>query len=202
MDKWEMRGKPALVVLHMQQGIVGERCNIPGLHDEVRKAGIIPRQQALLRAFRGRNLPVIFVSALHVTNQQNPAGVLPAYGNMFRMIEVARPTPDNLEIIPELAPEPGEPVLVNWVIGAFNNSGLQQVLTAHGVQTLVLAGCATHIAVYTAALQAVDLLYSVIIARDACTSQQSQAKAEEAVLEIMGTNIALVTDTQDIIAHL
>jgi nicotinamidase-related amidase len=202
MNDWKMEGKPALVILHMQQGIVGERGNIPGLYEEVREAGIIPHQQALLRAFRDRKLPVIYVTALHVTNSQNPAGVLPAYGNLFRLIEVAQPTPNNLEIIPELAPQPEEPVLTNWIIGAFTNSGLDQVLKAHGAGTLVLVGCATHIAVYTAALQAVDLLYSVIVPRDACTSPRAQAKAQEIVLDIMAPNIALVTSTEDVMAHL
>ena len=202
MDEWKMSGKPALVILHMQQGIVGKRCNIPGLHEEVHKTGIIPRQQALLRAFRDRKLPVIYVSALHVTSQQNPAGVLPAYVEIFRHMEATQPSPDNLETIPELAPEPDEPVLINWVIGAFNNSGLEQVLTTHCVETLVLAGCATHIVVYATALQAVDRLYSVIITRDACTSSQSHAKAEEVVLDMMGPTIALVTSTEDVIAHL
>jgi len=202
MSDWKMKGKPALVILHMQQGIVGKRGNIPGLYEEVKEAGIIPHQQALLRAFRDRKLPVIYVNALHITSQQNPAGVLPAYGELFRLIEVAQPTPNNLDVIPELAPQSGEPVLINWIIGAFTNSGLAQVLKAHGAETLVLAGCATHIAVYTAALQAVDLLYSVILPADACTSPQSQAKAQEIVLDMMAPNIALVTTTEDVIAHL
>ena len=202
MSDWKMKGKPALVILHMQQGIVGERGNIPGLYEEVKEAGIIPRQQALLRAFRDRKLPVIYVNALTVTSQQNPAGILPAYGNLFRLIEMAKASPNNLEVIPELAPQLGEPVLTNWIIGAFTNSGLDQVLKARGAETLVLVGCATHIVVYTAALQAVDLLYSVIVPADACASPQSQAKAQEIVLDIMAPNVALVTTAEDVMAHL
>jgi nicotinamidase-related amidase len=202
MSDWKMKGKPALVILHMQQGIVGAGGNIPGLNEEVKRSGIIPRQQALLKAFRDRKLPVIYVTALHVSKQQNPAGVLPAYGNLFRLIEMSQSTPGNLEIISELAPRPGEPVLCNWIIGAFTNSGLDQVLTAHGAATLVLVGCVTQIAVYTAALQAVDRLYSAVIVRDACASPQEQAKAQEVVLDIMAPNIALVTSTEDVMAHL
>jgi nicotinamidase-related amidase len=202
MSDWKMRGKPALVILHMQQGIVGKAGNISGLYEEVKKAGIIPRQQALLRAFRDRKLPVIYVNALAVTSLQHPAGVLPAYGELFRLIEMAQPTPNNLEVIPELAPQPEEPVLTNWIIGAFTNSGLDQVLKARGAETLVLAGCVTNMAVYTAALQAVDLLYSVIVVGDACTTMPSQAKAHEVVLDVMAPNIALVTSTEDVIAHL
>jgi biuret amidohydrolase len=202
MSDWQMNGKPALVILHMQQGIVGKNGNIPGLYEAVQKSGIIPRQQALLKAFRAKGLPVIFVRALHVTGAQDPCGVLPAYGRLCGLIAATKEKPDDLEIIPEVAPHPGEPVLTNWMIGAFTNSGLDEVLKARGAATLVLAGCVTHIAVYTAALQAIDRWYSAIIARDACTVPPDFAKAEQCVLEMLAPNIALVTDTQDIIGHI
>ena len=202
MSDWKMKGKPALVVLHMQQGIVGERANIPGLYEEVKDTGIIPRQQALLSAFRDRKLPVIYVNALHVSNEQNPAGTLPAYGNLYKMIELAKASPNNLEVIPELAPQPGEPVLINWLLGAFTNSGLDQVLKACGAETLVLVGYATHIVIYASAIEAADLWYSVIVPDDACASSSSLKKAHDLVLEIMCPTIALVTSTEDVIAHL
>lgn len=202
MQDWKMKGRAALIILHMQEGIVGRRGIIPGLYEAVQKSGIIPRQQALLKAFRDRGLPVVFVRALHVTGSQNPCGVLPAYGNLCNMIKDMKGAPDNQEIIPEVAPRPGEPVLTNWLIGAFTNSGLDEVLKARGAETLVLAGCVTHIAVYTAALQAVDRWYSVIIAADACTVPPDQAKVEEVALEMMVPNIALVTGTEDVIGHI
>jgi nicotinamidase-related amidase len=202
MADWKMNGKPALVILHMQQGIVGINGNIPGLYEAVRESGIIPRQQALLKAFRDKGLPVIFVRALHVTGAQDPCGVLPAYGRLCRLIETTKEKPDDLEIIPEVAPLPGEPVLTNWMIGAFTNSGLDEVLKARRAETLVLAGCVTHIAIYTAALQAIDRWYSAIIAADACTVPPGQQRAESAVLEVLAPNISLVTYVRDIIGKL
>jgi nicotinamidase-related amidase len=196
MSGWEMKGKPALVILHMQQGIVGRGSMLPEhLAKVIKEAGIIPRQQALLKAFRNKKLPVIYVNAL-----ANPTGILPAYGDHFRRMEAVEQKPEDLEIIPELAPQPGEPVLANWLLGAFTNSGLAQVLKSQGAETLVLVGFSTHMAVYNAAIQAVDLLYSVIVARDACASPQ--AEAQKVILGIMAPDIALVTTTEDIIAHL
>jgi nicotinamidase-related amidase len=142
---------------------VGKNGNIPGLYEAVQKAGIIPRQQALLKAFRAKALPVIFVRALHVTGAQDPCGVLPAYGRLCRLIEATKEKPDDLDIIPEVAPLPGEPVLTNWMIGAFTNSGLDEVLKARGADTLVLAGC-VRILVYTAAFAGHRRWYSAIIA--------------------------------------
>jgi len=139
---------------------------------------------------------------LTVNKEQSPTGVLPAYGNLFRMIEAREVVPNSMAVIPEVAPQPGKPVLTNWFIGAFSNSGLDQVLKARGAETLVIVGYATHIAVYTAAVQSVDLMYSVILASDACTSPPSQVKAHEVVMDIMGPTIGLVTNTEDVIAHL
>lgn len=198
MSDWKMKGKPALVILHMQQGIAGKESSLPGnAAESVKVAGIIPRQQTLLKAFRDRKLPVVYVNAM-----SNPTGVLPAYGKLFRMIESAKPSPKDLEVIRELAPQPGEPVLTNWLLGAFTNSGLDQVLRARGAETLVLVGFATHMAVYNAAIQAADLWYSVIIAADACASPLPEIRAQEAVLEMMAPIISLVTTTEDVIAHL
>jgi nicotinamidase-related amidase len=201
MSDWEIRGKPALVIIHMQHGIVGKE-GVPGQYEEIKKSGAIPHQQALLKAFRDRKLPVIYVNALHVTNALNPAGTLPAYGNLFKMIESSEAKPTDLEVIPELAPQPGEPVLTNWLMGAFTNSGLDQVLKACGAETLVLVGCATQAAVYTTALQAIERWYSVILPGDACASMRAQTGAHDVVLETMAPNIALVTGTEDVVAHL
>jgi nicotinamidase-related amidase len=201
VNDWEIRGKPALIILHMQELIAVGRAD-PSLLDAMKKAGTIPHQQTLLKAFRDKKLPVIYVNVLVTSNKQNPAGSFPAYGNLFRRMEAREAYPNDMEVIPELSPQPGEPVLSNWFIGAFSNSGLDQVLKARGVETLVLTGVATHVVVYTTALQAIELMYSVILVSDACTSRPEQAKAHETVLEIMGPTIALVTSTEDVITHL
>jgi nicotinamidase-related amidase len=202
MSDWQFKGRPALVILHMQQGIVGKKGNIPGLYEAVQKSGILPRQQALLKAFRAKKLPVVFVRALHVSAAQDPCGVLPTYSQLCRLMEAAEETPGNLDIIPEVTPLPGEPVLTNWMIGAFNNSGLDEVLKANRVETLVLAGCVTHIAVYTAALGAIDRWYSSIIVRDACTVPADQKPAEKCVLEMLAPIVSLVTDTKDVLSKI
>src|SRR4030042_1290637 len=110
MSEWKMDGKPALVLLHMQKGIASEGTFIPGWRDDSLKAikdsGMITRMQELLKAFRAKGLPVIFVNVL-----PNPIGVLPAYGKLFRKIEEAKldatllnspAIRESLEVIPEL----------------------------------------------------------------------------------------------------
>jgi nicotinamidase-related amidase len=210
MSEWKLNGKPALVILHMQEGIVGsllpeERAR------EVKESDHTPHQQALLKAFRAKNLPVIYVN---VDNPINPPEVYPAYGVMFQNLskqaEIKRSGDDNLkrlDVIPELTPLPGEPVLFNWLLGAFTHSGLEETLKARGVNTIVFFGGALHIAVFNATVQAVDLSYSVIVPQDACiptlsaTRTPETMKIREAFLE-MFSRYALVTTADDVIVHL
>ena len=67
-------------------------------------------------------------------------------------------------------PLPGEPVLYNWPFGMFTRSNLKEVLDNLGVDTLVLVGVATDMAVLSAVFQASDMLYSLIVPDDASTS--------------------------------
>jgi nicotinamidase-related amidase len=198
MSDWKMEGKPALLILHMQKGIVGQGNEFsPQAAKVTRDSGIIPRQQALLKAFRDRKLPVIYVN---VVKKPPVTGTFPTYGFLWKEMATEKPDAGGVEVIPELAPRPGEPVLINWPFGGFNNSGLEQTLRVCGVQTLVPAGFATNGVVLSVILGAADRYYSVVVPSDASASVS--AEAHKAVMEIIAPASALVTTTEDIIAHL
>lgn len=203
MNDWKIKGKPALVILHMQEGMVGSSASGEPARD-ARASDHIPRQQALLKAFRDRNLPVIFIVLEY---SKIPDGSVIAYGAMSTRKKSAV-NPDMLKVIPELVPQSGEPVLSNWIYGAFTNSGLEQELRSRGVDTVVFCGGALQIAVYNASVQATDLWYSVIVPEDACiptkkaNTTPEMMKVREVFLEIMFPRYALVTTTEDVIAHL
>ncbi len=194
MKDWKMKGKPALIILHMQQGLLArgsERLKI------VMESGIVPKQQALLTAFRRKKLPVIFVSAI----RKPPVSLnLPVYGQVYEEVSALDIEDSETEIIPELAPRPGEPLLIDWPVTGFNNSGLEIALKLYQVDTVVLAGFTTNVAVYGTALGAVDRFFNVILPSDA--SITASAEAHRAVMEIMAPRIALVTTTDDLINHL
>jgi nicotinamidase-related amidase len=201
MSNWEIKGKPALILIHMQNAIASEDGAVAffGHAKAGKEAGIIPRQQALLKAFRQKKFPVIYVSAVH-----DPNPTFPAYGKFWESLKSLKGTnlagSKDTEVIPELAPQPGEPVLGNWPINVFSNSGLGKVLKDSGAETLVLAGLATDIAVFTAAVQSSELGYSVIVPSDASAS--AKARAHEVVMNDMLPGMALVTTTEDVLAHL
>jgi len=198
MSEWKMAGKPALVLIHMQHGITHPEGKVAflGHAKATRESGIIARQQVLLEAFRKKKLPVVFVNAI------TPETKWPAYGRFWEGIRKHRanlPGTKDLEVIQELAPVPGEPLLFNWPFGIFTGNDLCEVLDNLGVDTLVLVGVATDMAVLTAVFQASDMLYNVIVPSDTCTS--ATPKFHEAAIEMIDA-VALVTTTKDVIAHL
>lgn len=197
MADWEIKGKPALLILHMQHSIVGSGSEMhPGNAQVIRNAGIVPRQQALLKAFRDRDLPVIYVNA-----QPRPLDCpVPPYGFLWNSIETMKPDPKDTEVIPELAPQVGEPVLTNWLFSPFNNSGLDLALKVNGAETLVMVGFSTNGVINSGIQGAADRYYPVIVPGDACAAPSPEA--HKAVLELIAPAVALVTTTEDVLAHI
>ena len=191
MKDWKIHGKPALLILHMQQGVAGH------FKELLAGSGVIGNQQNLLKVFRGKGLPVLFVNVL-----LNPpaAGKVPAYGFLWEHVTGTTNNPEDLQVIPELAPLPGEPVLLNWPPGAFNNSGLDAALKLSGAETLVAAGFATNGVVYSLMLGAADRYYSTILPRDASASDT--AGVHEMFMDAIAPALSLVTTTEDVITRL
>lgn len=200
MADWELKGKPALLILHMQHDIVGEggKGEPLGFPKACREAGVITKMQALLKAFRQKKLPVVYVVAQH-----NPIVPMPVYGTFYDYMKTDRPNmpgTKGVQIIPELEPLWGEPVVNNWNIGIFSNSNLDQVLKHYGAETLVIGGVTTNLVVHIGAVQATDLGYSVIVLKDAVTS--SDREAHEFALTRILPMISLVTTTKEVLARI
>jgi nicotinamidase-related amidase len=198
-EEWTMAGKPALILIHMQEAITSETGTLAafGHAKATRESGIIGRQQALLKAFRAKKLPVIFVNAV-----TDPSTKIPVYGKFWTAIKKTGanlPGSKDIVVIPELAPAPGEPVLGNWVFGMFSNNNMEKVLKDLGVETLVLVGVATDMAVLAAVYQASDLYYNLIVPSDASTS--ANPTFHKVALDMISV-MTLVTPTDDVIAHL
>lgn len=200
MSEWELTGRPALLLVHMQNSI----CKTPSPLEPLGHAratwedGIVPHIQDLLAAFRVKGLPVIYVCTYTAEDVR-----FPAYGFFWPGVKESRVNymgTRDVEVIEELAPAEGEPVFYNWPFNIFWAKGLEQYLRDEGIETVVLGGVATGMSVGTAAFALADRFYNLIIPSDACAD--GNRALHDMILGSMLPAIALVTTSDDIIAHL
>ena len=208
MGDWELEGTPALILIHMQHAITDPEGKVSHFHSAATwESGIIGKQQALLGAFRERGLPVIYVNS---SPPPEAWDTMPHYGRFHEALRKARGLGKSIEagtkdveVLGAVANLPGEPVLGNFIYGIFSgNTGgdLKEILDAAGVETLVLAGVATGMAVMASVIQAADLCYDIIVPSDA--SIDANTSLHEVAMHTIIDDYALVTTTEDIIAHL
>jgi len=90
---------------------------------------------------------------------------------------------DNWEIIDELAPESGEPVVDKPTKGAFGNTNIDMVLRRLGVTYLVIAGITTDVCVHTIMREANDRGYWCVLLEDA-TGATDEGNCRSAIKQV------------------
>jgi nicotinamidase-related amidase len=200
VSEWTLVGRTALVVVHMQNAI----CTSPSPLDfmghgrATAEDGIIPRIAALLAAFRAKGLPVIYAVAVHPDEP-----VAPVYGGFWNALPdlvVNQAGSRDVQVVDELAPADGEPVVQNWPFDILRQTGVEQWLRDRDVETVVLVGVATGMAVIIAAYQFADRLFNLIVPSDCVTD--GNLELHEAIMTGVMPVISLVTTADDVIAHL
>jgi nicotinamidase-related amidase len=106
-------------------------------------------------------------------------------------------------LIDELKPLPGEPVIDKPGYGAFHQTDLAQLLRNRGICNLVLTGVTTEVCVHSTLREAVDRGYRCVLAGDACGSAHPHLHdAALQMVEVEGGIFGRVADSQAIIAEL
>ena len=103
--------------------------------------------------------------------------------------------PMSLACPSELAPAPGEPVIVKPSWSAFFGTDLAALLRARGIGTLVLAGTTTPNCVRSTAYDGLALGFNVAVLRDATSSRSPEAQeANLADMEAVGIQLLHTDD--------
>jgi nicotinamidase-related amidase len=170
--------RTALLVVHMAKGVAGD-VDTPFnrlFRQRAEKTGVIRVQARLLDGFRKAKAKVVYTL---VTYRPGLPGVRPN-SPLFRTL-IDSPTllqgTRAVEVIDDIAPRPDEPVVRGQAANGFDGTVLDTILRVAGVDTLVLAGIATDVAVESTARAASDLQYRTIVVSDACQADSDDAHA-------------------------
>ena len=133
----------------------------------------IEPNRCLLAAWRSRGLPVLHTREGHRPDLFDLPPAKKARGRsktqigdpgpMGRILVRGEPGHD---IIPELHPEPGEPVIDKPGKGAFYATDLDAMLQHRGVKQLVVTGVTTEVCVNTTVREANDRGYECVVLED------------------------------------
>ena len=170
--------KTALVVVHMAKGVAGE-VDTPFnrlFRQRAKDKGVITTQARLLDEFRRAKAKVVYT---FVTCQPGYPGIRPN-APLFRTLigsgTLLQGTPA-VEPIDDIAPLPNEPVVRGQGCSGFEGTGLDTILQVADVDTLVIVGIATDVAVEATVRAASDLQYRTIVVSDGCISDTDEAHA-------------------------
>lgn len=182
----ELEPTPALVVIDLQTGILGQSAAHP-------LERIIGNAARLAAAFRAKGLPVVLV---------NVAGTAP--GRTERGKAAGRSgaqtlPPEATVLLPELDQRPSDILVTKRTLGAFLSTDLDARLKEVGATQIVLAGVSTTSGVESTARSAYELGYHIAFVTDAMTDV---AEAHEASIAHQFPKLGELGTTDEVLALL
>jgi nicotinamidase-related amidase len=199
----------ALLVIDMQRDFIEPGGFGESLGNDVgRLAAIVPTVARLVAGFREAGLTVIHTRECHrpdlsdLPPSKRDRGLSTARigdrGPMGRILIAGEP---GTEIVPELAPAPGEAVVDKPGKGAFHATELEAMLAERGVRTLVVAGVTTEVCVQTTVREANDRGFECLLAEDATESYFAEFRAATlAMIRSQGAIVGWTAPTDRILA--
>jgi len=107
------------------------------------------------------------------------------------------------DIVPELYPAPGEPVIDKPGKGAFYATDLELILRDRGIRTLIVCGVTTEVCVHTSVREANDRGYECVVLSDCVGSYFPEfQKAALAMIKAQGGIFGWVSDSRRALAAL
>jgi nicotinamidase-related amidase len=154
-------------------------------------------------------LPIIFVRTHHrhdprtdtIVDNKNPFwmaqqnAVIPGLGKPRRStaIEGAPVT----EVVPALAPRPGEHTVFKHRYSAFDNTDLEHLLRNLEIETLIICGVNTNNCVLCACFDAFNRDYRVVVLKDVCASMNGP-DYHEAALKLIEAALGWVIHSDEL----
>ncbi|MBK5930951.1 cysteine hydrolase family protein [Halochromatium salexigens] len=144
-----------------------ERVRWAPFHERMRVT-VIPRLQALQQRFRENGLDVLharIACQLEDGRDRSLSQKMPGWNNLL----MPKDSPGS-QIIPELAPAPGEIVVTKTTDSALTGTNLRLLLSNMGIRTLIVTGIYTDQCVSSTVRSLADESFQVILLEDCCAA--------------------------------
>jgi nicotinamidase-related amidase len=204
-------GRAALIIIDMQRDFLepGGFGETLGNNVALLQAAVAPCR-AVLAAARANGILVIHTREGHrpdlsdapraKVERGTPSLRIGSPGPMGRILVRGEPGHD---IIPELYPIAGEPVIDKPGKGAFYQTDLDLMLHNRGIDTLFVCGVTTEVCVNTTVREANDRGYRCVVLSDCCASYFPEFhKAGLAMIKAQGGIFGWVASSTDVLATL
>jgi nicotinamidase-related amidase len=166
-DRPITRGRAALLVIDAQNGTCGPKEET--MRPEFYKATalrVIPNIAALIEAFRAARLEVIYTVIENLTTDGRDRSLDYKLSNLG----FAKGSHE-AQVVPELAPVPGEIVLSKTSSSVFNSTNLDYLLRNIGIEDVFVTGYLTDQCIDHAIKDGADRGYYMTCVHDACAAE-------------------------------
>lgn len=192
---------PALVVIDVQNGFVskGGSYDLLGM-DTSNYRQVIPRIRELIDLCRENSIPVFYTQAVRESSGidllTRTHKILPKSREerIMKKPICVRGTWD-ADIVAEVAPRPGDHVVIKRRDSAFHDTEIKVWLSSLGIDTLIFSGIDTSICVETSLRDAFNLGYDVVLIADATIS--SNRKHYESTIDNIKDYYGLVMNLSE-----
>ena len=164
--------KTALVLIDLQKGIMG----LPTAHSTEQ---VLEKSIELIKAFRSKNLPVVFVNVNPLGAKWTQARVeqstAPKGEEAIEQARIAMEQSGFFDLVPQLDVQSDDILITKNTWNAFYNTPLHEILQKLEITGIVLAGVATSIGVEGTARNASEHGYNITFVEDAMTDMHLSA---------------------------
>jgi biuret amidohydrolase len=166
--------RTAIIGVHWQNELAEDEGTFgPMFAQRIRQLGMIPRMRTLLDESREAGCTIVFVNVAYSPGYRELVPTNALFRTVFDRGGFLRGT-NGTKVVDSLAPQPSDFVLEHSRVSCFYGTELDTILRSMDIDTVVVTGVATNVAVDHTVRDAAQAGYKVILLEDCCCSSNEE----------------------------